>query len=106
MDQPAHLGGFAVGVAVAWLLTTERASSLAWTGLAMAYAVLIAAATKPWGFHPNRIEAEALTSYGERYATGRGLPRNEPRAERFLRIACTAGDEEACSDIGRLLNRR
>jgi rhomboid protease GluP len=48
MDNYAHGGGLVVGALAAWVITGPRASWAAWGAFAAAFALLFAAALRPW----------------------------------------------------------
>jgi hypothetical protein len=107
MDQYAHLGGFAVGTIIGWIMTSRPPHARSWAVFAVAFASLIVAATKPTGWRPTPADAERLSAFAAAYATGgldgKSFPENQTRATRFFRLACTADDQNSCVAYGRRL---
>jgi membrane associated rhomboid family serine protease len=100
MDQFAHLGGFVVGAAVGWIMTSPPPRWRSWTMFAAAFACLVAVAVKPLGWRPTAADAPRLAAIAEAYATGgpdgKAFPRDRARARRFYGLACAAGEPDAC----------
>lgn len=107
MDQYAHLGGFAVGAAIGWIVTSRPPQVRSWTAFAAAFACLVMFAIKPAGWRPKPADAPRLSAFAEAYATGevdgKPFPHNETRATRFYRLACEADDRDACATYARRL---
>jgi rhomboid protease GluP len=98
-DNYGHGGGFVVGAAITWALTSRTGQRAAYGVFAAAFAALVVAAVHP-GWHPSADDAELLFDYGARYESGEdSFPRDPVRAARFFALACEAGERSACDAI-------
>jgi membrane associated rhomboid family serine protease len=108
MDQFAHLGGFATGAIIGWIVTARPPHALLRAVFATAFAGLIVLAVKPAGWPPTLADAPRLFAFAEAYATGgpdgKSFPVDQKRATRFFGLACEADDLDACAAYGRRLH--
>ena len=74
-------------------------------------AIVLASAVTPSDRCPNLPDclracahgrASACRQVGDRYARGRGVPRDMTEAGRRFTVACDGGDAKACARLGRL----
>jgi rhomboid protease GluP len=95
MDNFAHLGGFVIGSATAWLLTAPpRAARYA--AFSASFCAMLVFTVRPF-WRPSPAEARDVAAFANAYLTEKdGFPRDERRAARFADRACAAGSNEGC----------
>lgn len=110
LDNAAHLGGLVTGAAVGTLLTA-RAPRPGWLTLAAAFAVSLAAATRPWWSPDDGKDKDLVAGYASAYLTGNvgGKPdgvwhRNVARGTRIAEKGCAHRVAFACEVLALYLD--
>jgi hypothetical protein len=101
MDNFAHAGGLAGGLAVAWAMTAPWPRRRLMTATALALAAFTLVAARPW-WRPSPAEANELFIWSARYVYETSVPRNDARAARLGQRACAAGSEAGCTVVAYL----